>query len=162
MHIKLQNTFSISCLIICFMHFSNSLYAQKFPLRIGQKYHGKIDSFLHYLLLTSGGSFDSCFYTTISNVQFGFSKSHDGNVKFIICDDKNFITDNVRIGDSYLYVKKQLKDTTIYNEWGFSRFVRLPSGWYACFPLPQENHINWQGHSRIEDSQKLIWFYKRH
>lgn len=157
MPINLRTKISASVLILCLVCIHHSLNAQTFPLKLGQKYKGKIDSVRQGLLMTSGGSFDTCFCTTINKIKFSFCRYSNGTVKFICCKDKNFVTDHVRVGDKYGYVKKQLKDTTVRDEWGFSRFVTLPSGWLAFFEVPMSHPLV----PKIKDHQQLGFFYQK-
>ncbi len=146
-----SNIFLIVFLIIL----SFSANAQKFPLKVGRKYLGKIDSF-RYAIMTSPSNFDTGFFTTINDIEFVFSRTKEGIVFFITCDDKNFITDGVRVGDSFGYLKKHFKDTTVHDVEGYTRFVTLPSGWRAVFEIPMVHTLV----PRIKDTQKLQWFYR--
>ena len=153
---NIKNKKSNLFLILCLINFSFSVHAQKNPLKLGQKYQGKIDSF-RFAIMTSSSNFDTGFYTTINNIKFVFSRKKDGIVFFISCSDKNFIIDGVRVGDSFGYVKKRLKDTTVHDVGGYTRFVVLPSGWLAVFEIPTV----YTPFPRIKDTQKILYMYRR-
>ena len=124
-------------------------------LKIGNPYEGRIDSTSG--ILRNSGSLDIASYVTLGNVTYGFCKSKENVVNYIFCKDTKFITDGIKIGDSYDKLKRVFDVSSVEIERGWALYVELPSGWCAAFGLPDEG----MNEARIDDSATVKWFFKR-
>ncbi|MBO6881920.1 hypothetical protein [Winogradskyella sp.] len=105
-------------------------------------------------MLVSPSQTKECDVITHKNVEFivCYNEKSSSKIDYIFTNDTNYITsDNIKIGTSFLDVKKLISKTEVSHIPGWAYEIDLPSKWIACFDYQD----------KIEDSSKVKFLYYR-
>lgn len=138
------------------------------PPRAGLKI--KVDKKPEELILTTHSQIDPAYTVAFEGVLYkvaitadrgddGKARYGEVSVKKVFTYDKTFKTpEGLKIGDTLEKVLTFTGDAP-YLEPGWGFYVKLPSGWYACFGM-KDNFINEDNGPTLKPDAEIGWFVR--
>lgn len=106
--------------------------------------------------MTSSGSMEAMFRTTINGINYIFCKNQTDTITYIETKDENFVTkEGFKVGMRYYDEIANKTEQKLQLEKGWAYVLPLDDGWYAAFDLSE---VDLQ---KMSTDSTIKWFYKR-